>query len=125
MLTLTVGVAIAAFFMLPNTPLTTAWLDESQRQLAHDRMVADTTGKKDKINVWKGLREACTDYRTWLFALLQNMHLSANSFKNFMPTVVCQAQVYKNMISLTPQLGENAWVQRYNYARSYLPGEEY
>lgn len=56
--------------------------------MAHDRIAADTTGKKDKIDVWKGLREACLDYRTWIFALMQNLHLSANGFKNFLPTVV-------------------------------------
>ncbi|CAN9419400.1 unnamed protein product [Alternaria alternata] len=52
------------------------------------RIEQDTTQKQDKVNVWKGLREAAVDYRTWIFALMQNLHLSANGFKNFLPTVV-------------------------------------
>ncbi|KAJ4333503.1 hypothetical protein N0V95_009405 [Ascochyta clinopodiicola] len=84
----TVGVAVLAFFMLPNTPLQTRWLTQEERELAHSRISFDTTGKREKQSVWKGLAEACTDYRTWVFALMQNLHLSANSFKNFLPTVV-------------------------------------
>ncbi|RAR09694.1 mfs transporter [Stemphylium lycopersici] len=84
----TVLIAAMAFFLLPNTPLQTRWLSPAQRQLAHSRIERDTTQKRDKVNVWKGLREAALDYRTWIFALMQNLHLSANGFKNFLPTVV-------------------------------------
>jgi hypothetical protein len=65
-----------AFFLLPNAPLQTRWLTPAQRQLAHSRIEQDTTQKRDKVNVWKGLREAAVDYRTWIFALMQNLHLS-------------------------------------------------
>lgn len=82
------GVAALAFFLLPNTPLQTRWLTQEERELAHSRIALDTTGKKERQSVWKGLREACTDYRTWLFALMANLHLSSNGFKNFLPTVV-------------------------------------
>lgn len=68
-----VGVAVLAFFMLPNAPLQTRWLTQEERELAHNRIARDTTGKKDKVSVWKGLGEACLDYRTWVFALMQNM----------------------------------------------------
>jgi hypothetical protein len=74
--------------MLPNSPLQTRWLTSAERELAHNRIHRDTTQRKEKVSIWKGLREACTDYRTWLFALMQNLHLSANGFKNFLPTVV-------------------------------------
>ncbi|KAJ4324615.1 hypothetical protein N0V94_001185 [Neodidymelliopsis sp. IMI 364377] len=85
---ITVFVAILAYFMLPNAPLQTRWLTQEERELAHSRIARDTTGKQEGVSVWKGLREACTDYRTWVFALMQNLHLSANGFKNFLPTVV-------------------------------------
>lgn len=74
--------------MLPDAPLQTRWLTQEERELAHARILVDTTQRKDKVNVWKGLGEACLDYRTWIFALMQNLHLSANGFKNFLPTVV-------------------------------------
>lgn len=84
----TVAVAIIAFFTLPNAPLETPWLTAAERQLAHNRIAVDTTERREDTNVWKGLREACFDYRVWLFALMGNMHISSNGFKNFMPTVV-------------------------------------
>lgn len=84
----TVGVAVIAFFLLPNSPLETPWLKPDERTLAHSRIERDTTERRLNTNPWKGLRDTCTDYRTWLFALMGNLHLSANGFKNFMPTAV-------------------------------------
>ncbi|OBT65087.1 hypothetical protein VE03_05197 [Pseudogymnoascus sp. 23342-1-I1] len=84
----TIVAAVAAFFMLPNSPLETSWLTPAERQFAHDRIERDTTGRRTGTSTWTGLREACTDYRTWIFCLMINLHLSANGFKNFMPTVV-------------------------------------
>ncbi|KAF2130443.1 MFS transporter-like protein [Dothidotthia symphoricarpi CBS 119687] len=84
----TVGAAVLAYFMLPNAPLETRWLTQPERELAHGRIFRDTTGRTAKVSTWTGLREACCDYRTWLFALMQNLHLSANGFKNFLPSAV-------------------------------------
>ncbi|KAK6208573.1 MFS transporter [Colletotrichum tabaci] len=84
-----IGVAFGAFYFLPNAPLQTRWLTPEQRQMAHQRIFDDTTDRREgKTSVWKGLREACTDWRTWVFCLMDNMHLSANGFKNFLPSVV-------------------------------------
>lgn len=81
-------VALIAFFTLPDSPLKTRWLTPEQRQLAHNRICLDTTDRRDGTSVWTGLREAATDWRTWLFCLMDNLHLSANGFKNFLPTVM-------------------------------------
>lgn len=105
-------VAIAGFFLLPDSPLKTRWLTSEERQAAHDRIAKDTTERREgSSSVMKGLREAVADYRTWVFCeslpllappstrqhhlliapwpgLCDNMHLSANGFKNFLPTVV-------------------------------------
>lgn len=52
-------------------------------------MVLDTTAHREEgSGVWTGLREACSDPRTWMFCLMDNLHLSANGFKNFLPTAV-------------------------------------
>lgn len=64
--------------MLPNAPLQTRWLTQEERELAHSRIAFDTTEKKDKQSVWKGLREACSDYRMWVFALMQNVRYFNN-----------------------------------------------
>lgn len=83
-----IGVAILAFFTLPDSPLKTRWLSAEQRQLAHNRIVQDTTGRREGTSVWTGLKEAVSDWRVWVFCLMDNLHLSANGFKNFLPTVI-------------------------------------
>lgn len=84
----TVFAAIAGFFLLPNTPSDTPWLNAEERELAERRVTRDTTGKRKGTSSWTGLREAVLDYRTWVFALMGNLHLSANGFKNYLPTAV-------------------------------------
>ncbi|CAH0023567.1 unnamed protein product [Clonostachys rhizophaga] len=78
----TAGVAIVGFFMLPNTPLTTWWLTDREKELAHSRMERDKISDADEndASAWQGLKQAASDKRTWLFCLMQNFHLSACSF---------------------------------------------
>ncbi|KAL1617833.1 hypothetical protein SLS54_007614 [Diplodia seriata] len=86
---ISIGVSIAAFFLLPDAPLQTRWLTPTERQLAHNRIALDTTARRSApTSVWAGLRSACSDWRTWVFCLMDNLHLSANGFKNFLPSVV-------------------------------------
>ncbi|KAF5024482.1 hypothetical protein F66182_3422 [Fusarium sp. NRRL 66182] len=85
---LSIVTAILAFIFLPDHPLTTRWLSEEQRQLAHNRIFTDTTDVREKTSVWTGLREAATDWRTWAMCLMYNLHLSSVSFQNFLPTVM-------------------------------------
>ncbi|KAL2673601.1 hypothetical protein Neosp_012043 [[Neocosmospora] mangrovei] len=83
-------VSLIGFVLLPNTPLTTHWLNEREKQLAHSRMEKDklSDASDEKASSWEGLKQACSDKRTWLFCLMQNFHLSACSFNSFFPTVV-------------------------------------
>ncbi|KAL4991465.1 major facilitator superfamily domain-containing protein [Aspergillus falconensis] len=106
----TVAVAIAVFFLLPNSPKQTLWLTPEERELAHDRIVRDTTQKAEGTSVWTGLRAACLDYRTWIFALMCNLDLSANGFKNFMPTVV-ETLGFNSTVTLvlTCRFNERTW----------------
>ncbi|KAF4984049.1 hypothetical protein FZEAL_662 [Fusarium zealandicum] len=83
-------VSLLGFALLPNTPLTTHWLSDSEKQLAHSRMDKDklSDSQDHDSSAWEGLKQACSDKRTWLFCLMQNFHLSACSFNSFFPTVV-------------------------------------
>ncbi|KAH7124176.1 MFS transporter [Dendryphion nanum] len=81
-------VAIGAAFTLPDEPLSTRWLTPEERKLAHERVTRDIVGKREKSSTFSGLKEAISDYRVWIFAFMQHMHLAANGFKNFFPTVV-------------------------------------
>ncbi|KAK3697706.1 hypothetical protein LTR37_017288 [Vermiconidia calcicola] len=81
-------VAIASVWFLPDDPLNTRWLTPEERIQANDRIVADTVGAKGASSTFKGLKEAAKDPKLWLFAFMQHMHLAANGFKNFFPTIV-------------------------------------
>jgi sugar phosphate permease len=76
----TVGIAVICIFILPDTPLTTRWLTEEQRQLAHDRIERDTVGLKESKGAKAGFMQALRDPRLYLLVFMQNMHLSATSF---------------------------------------------
>ncbi|KAI7912236.1 hypothetical protein M9X92_010135 [Pyricularia oryzae] len=96
---LSIVVAIMAFFMLPDHPLTTRWLSEQERQLAHARICMDTTDLAEGTSVWLGLKQAAADWRTWVLVLMYNFHLSSISFQNFLPTVL-QTLVQDKIMSL-------------------------
>jgi hypothetical protein len=96
---LSILTAIAAFFMLPDHPLKTRWLTEEQRQLAHSRIYADTTDRREGTSVMRGLRESATDWRTWVLVAAYNFHLCSISFQNFLPTVI-QGMVEDSTIAL-------------------------
>ncbi|KAH7064321.1 MFS transporter-like protein [Paraphoma chrysanthemicola] len=85
---LSIGVAFFAFFILPDHPLNTRWLTPEQRQLAHTRIAADTTQREEATSVMIGLKQALVDWRTWVFCLMYNTHISSVSFQSFLPTVV-------------------------------------
>ena len=79
---------MCAYPFLPDTPLTTRWLSQEERELAHGRLQRDKVDTTEKGSVWSGLNQAVRDPRVWLFCLMQNLHLSANGFKNFFPSVI-------------------------------------
>ncbi|KAI2473780.1 MFS transporter [Annulohypoxylon bovei var. microspora] len=85
---LTAFVAVLGFWLLPNTPNDTHWLDEEERKLILARTernrISDALGEASALD---GLKQAFGDKRTWLFCFMQMFHLSACSFNAFFPTV--------------------------------------
>jgi hypothetical protein len=81
-------IAVIGFFLLPDFPHNTWWLTPEERLLATSRMELDTVGNTGEKPSVVGLRQATTDPVVWLFAFMAHMHLAANGFKNFFPTVV-------------------------------------
>lgn len=66
------------------------WLTEEERsfarfRLAEDAEEDDTLGETSHLT---GLRLALTDYRVWIFALLQHLSALAFVFSNFFPSIV-------------------------------------
>jgi MFS family permease len=81
-------IAIIGYFVLPDFPHNTKWLTEEERNLAHNRMELDTTSNQGNSSTMEGLKQAAKDPVVWLFCFMAHMHLAANGFKNFFPTVV-------------------------------------
>lgn len=85
---LTFALSIAAAFILPDEPINTRWLSPEERQLAHDRVAADTVEIRENTTTWSGLFDALRDPRLWVLVAMQHFHMAASNFKNFFPTIV-------------------------------------
>ncbi|KAM7200145.1 putative tartrate transporter [Rhypophila sp. PSN 637] len=89
---ITVGVAIGAYFVLPNFPRTTTWLTEEERILAVWRLEEDV-GQDDWVNsaqqtFWQGARLAFTDPKTYVLTVLVFCISASGTVTNFFPAVV-------------------------------------
>jgi MFS family permease len=62
----TLVVAIIGFFYLPDYPLTTRWLSEAERKLAHVRMEMDTVANEGETGLMSGLKQAVRDPLVWV-----------------------------------------------------------
>lgn len=67
---ITVAIALAAFFILPNFPRTTTWLSEEEVALATWRLEEDI-GQDDWVaskdqTMWHGFRLALQDVKMWV-----------------------------------------------------------
>ncbi|KAM0280055.1 hypothetical protein ACHAQH_004250 [Verticillium albo-atrum] len=130
---LSIVVAITALFLLPDHPLTTRWLTPDQRQLAHNRIYIDTTDRREATSVWTGLREACADWRTWVFCAMYHLHLAANGFQNFLPTVMetlgysttatlaltCPPYILAAVVAVTVSYTSGRWNERTRHITSF------
>ncbi|PWI68526.1 hypothetical protein PCL_01615 [Purpureocillium lilacinum] len=100
---ITIVVAIAAFWILPDFPRTTKWLDEKETALAAWRLEEDI-GQDDWVNseeqtFWHGFKLALEDVKMWVLLVLLFGNISAASITNFFPTVVATLK-YSNVITL-------------------------
>ena len=83
---MTFVIAVVGYFVLPDTPLTTTWLTQPERDLAYNRIELDTTENTGETSTMAGLKQAGKDPLVWIFAFMAHMHLAANGFKNFVST---------------------------------------
>lgn len=68
-------VAIFGFFLLPDDPSQTRWLTPEERELCISRIKKDTVNQKERGTTLEGLKQAIKDPKTWLFCLMQNLHI--------------------------------------------------
>ncbi|KAF7861440.1 hypothetical protein EAF04_008005 [Stromatinia cepivora] len=89
---ITVVIAAAGYFIIPNFPRTTAWLTEQESELAVWRLEEDV-GMDDWVDSHQqtfmhGLKLAFTDIKTYILMLILFGIVAAASVTNFFPTVV-------------------------------------
>lgn len=85
----TIGVALVAFFLLPDFPATTKRFTQRERQIILDRLLVDhittTTEDTDPISSIEAVKKSLGNWRTWLLTAgyvvsYQNLtHRIANS----------------------------------------------
>ncbi|TEA10623.1 putative transporter [Colletotrichum sidae] len=87
----TVGVALAAFFILLDYPSTARQLTPAQRQLASVRIIADgiSSGGQSSLRLshWQAFVAAVSDPRTWMFLVLFMLDVGAGTISYFIPTI--------------------------------------
>ncbi|KAF9880162.1 allantoate permease [Colletotrichum karsti] len=90
----TIVVGVTAFFLLPDYPGTTKWLTEEEKIIAQGRLAADAGSEEalteDNTSMKQAIFTALSDYRVWLFALLQMSTTASISFSHFFPTLIQQ-----------------------------------
>lgn len=84
----TFAFATIAIFLLPDTPGKTAWMSTLENECAVIRLQEDSITQLEHQSPIQGFKSAITDYKVWLFMIMQNMHFCAMSFNQFFPTIV-------------------------------------
>lgn len=91
---LSVVIAIAAFWGIPNFPHNTGtwFLTPEESEMAQYRMVVSSGGhsEDDEGGAWEGVSLAIRDPYTWIFTVLHFGLILALSFKDFFPSVSSQ-----------------------------------
>ncbi|EGU88077.1 hypothetical protein FOQG_07543 [Fusarium oxysporum f. sp. raphani 54005] len=82
-------VAVISFFVLPSWPNDTKFLDEQEREMAQYRILVSNGGIDEKVGgTWDGVRDAVKDPFTWYFCLMHFALVTAQSFKDFLPSIM-------------------------------------
>ena len=89
---ITVIIAFAAFFVLPDFPRTTTWLTKEERQLAAWRLEEDIgeddwAGREEQT-LLHGLKLAVKDIKMWILMVMLFCIVASGSVTNFFPTYV-------------------------------------
>ncbi|KAI4275664.1 MAG: hypothetical protein LQ337_003057 [Flavoplaca oasis] len=100
---ITIVIAFAAYFVLPNFPRTTTWLTEDERQLAIWRLDEDIgeddwTGSHNQT-FWNGMKLAFQDIKMWNLMVILFCFVASGTVTNLFPTIVGTLG-YTNIVSL-------------------------
>ena len=98
--TLTIVVAVAAIWILPDFPSTpSVWLLPDEQTLAKRRMEEDAATGHEPVEGSSGLIEALGDWRVWWLGATLSLMNASLSYSNFFPTLSA-TMGYSTTISL-------------------------
>ena len=81
-------VAVLGFFVLPDWPHNTKFLTQEEKEMAQYRILVSNGGRDEGVGgTWDGMKEAAKDPFTWLFCVMHFALITAQSFKDFLPSV--------------------------------------
>lgn len=84
-----VAVAIGAYFVLPGWPEDSEFLSDQERDMAKYRILLSNGGiDETQVGAWAGCKMAAKDPFTWIFCLMHFALITAQSFKDFMPSIM-------------------------------------
>ncbi|POR38797.1 Putative transporter [Tolypocladium paradoxum] len=90
-------IAVASYFSLPEWPHNTRFLSEQERDMAQYRVLVSNGGRDEmEGGAWAGVWEAVKDPFTWFFCLMHFALVTAQSFKDFLPSIF-KTFGFKNM----------------------------
>ncbi|KAF3044465.1 hypothetical protein E8E12_010937 [Didymella heteroderae] len=82
-------VAVVGYFFLPSWPHNTKWLSAEETEMAQYRVQVSNGGHaEEQGGTWDGLKEAARDPFTWYFCIMHFALITAQSFKDFMPSIM-------------------------------------
>lgn len=82
-------IAIPALYLVPDFPTSpVAWLTAEEQRLAQVRMIEDVHGLGSDTIKQPGWVEAFTDWTVWWLAIALTLLNAAQSFGDFIPTLV-------------------------------------
>ncbi|KAM0211482.1 hypothetical protein ACHAPA_008642 [Fusarium lateritium] len=82
-------VAVVSYFVLPSWPHDTKFFTEQEREMAQYRILVSNGGIDEKVGgTWDGVKEAVRDPFTWFFCLMHFALVTAQSFKDFLPSIM-------------------------------------
>ncbi|EFQ87269.1 hypothetical protein PTT_17286 [Pyrenophora teres f. teres 0-1] len=78
-----------AYFLLPSWPHNTKWLSQEEEEMAQYRVQVSNGGHYEEVGgTWDGLKEAAEDPLTWYFCLTHFSLVTAQSFEDFLPSIM-------------------------------------
>ncbi|KAL8287058.1 hypothetical protein RQP46_004064 [Phenoliferia psychrophenolica] len=85
---ITVGIAVFAFFILPDYPSTTRWLTEDERNLAVARLARAEDQSEVKLTPKQAFVASVKDPKTWWFLMGYVLIAGSGTISYFFPTLM-------------------------------------